>query len=274
MPVRVRTLARAHAPRQARLFAAADAASLAVDAAVRRVWRDLLTVIRRPVSPAHAHQRAAAVLRSLPAVVAGELRRQLGRLFVRGWRAAAATARAHRLREDDDDTSRRESDPLDLLPAPVQDLVRRLLDRFVRPADHALIGTDTDKRMPDALAHVLASSIALGETQQQTAKKLLPHFDGSRVRARRAARTFGLHVAHQGQVAAWRESFGPDLLGFQIHATLDSATRPEHRKRDGTKYYFDPKPGQKPMSECPDPPLEADGSISWNCRCWRSPLLA
>ena len=111
--------------------------------------------------------------------MAGQLRAAYRRLFLGGSRAATATARAHRVRED---VEKPELDPLDLLPPQAQDLVRQLLDRFVRPQDHGMIGTDTDKRMPDALASLLASGVALGHTQTELAKAIRPHLEGSRVR--------------------------------------------------------------------------------------------
>lgn len=162
---------------------------------------------------------------------------------------------------------------VDLFLAPSADWVRTVLAPFVRPADWRQIGTDAHKRMPEDLAAQIAASMAAGKTHREVAKDIQPLLDGSRVRAVRAARTFGLHAAHAGQRAAWDQA-GDLIIGFEVMATLDGRTRPEHRRRHGTKYYKDPRPGQKGLDEMPRPPLEADGSIAWNCRCALIPLLA
>jgi SPP1 gp7 family putative phage head morphogenesis protein len=126
---------------------------------------------------------------------------------------------------------------------------------------------------PQQLAEIVAQGVAAGETQQQIAKRLLPVVDGVRSSARRIARTEGLRVAQEMQVRAW-DGLGDMLLGYQVRAVLDERTRVEHRLRNGTIYYRDPKLGQKGMDECPRPPLEADGSYSWNCRCTLAPCMA
>lgn len=160
-----------------------------------------------------------------------------------------------------------------LFPAPSPDLVRHIV---YAPAG----GQSWGQRLANAsrlasaetLAHVLAGSLAAGKSQREVAKDLLPHVEGVRSTARRLARTEGLRVASAVQHAA-HEELGDMLVGYQIHATLDSHTRPEHAHRNGTIYYKEPKAGQKGLNEMPHPPLEADGSYSWNCRCWTSPVL-
>ncbi len=126
---------------------------------------------------------------------------------------------------------------------------------------------------PQRLAETVAQGVAAGDTQQQIARRLLPVVDGVRSTARRIARTEGLRVAQEIQVRAW-DGLGEMLQGYQIRAVLDERTREEHRLRNGTIYYKDPKPGQHGLEECPRPPLEADGTIAWNCRCTLSPVLA
>ena len=54
-------------------------------------------------------------------------------------------------------------------------------------------------------------------------------------------------------------------LGHQVHAQLDQNTRPAHRIRNGNIYYANPEPGQKGLDEMPHPPMEADGSVAFNC---------
>lgn len=251
---------------QARLFAAADRAAVAVDAAVHAWWRGLLTVLRDPGG--HAYGRALAALRALPAVIAGAMRDRLAGLALLGHRQAAGVLGGQLRRP-----VREEADPLaDLFPAPSVDWVALVLAPFVRPADWRQLGTDAHKRMPEDLAAQIAASMAAGKTHREVARDIQPLLDGSRVRAVRAARTFGLHAAHAGQRAAWDQA-GDLIAGFTVHATFHN-TRPEHAARDGTTYWKNPRPGQKGMDECPRPPLEADGSIAWNCACWLTPVLS
>lgn len=70
------------------------------------------------------------------------------------------------------------------------------------------------------------------------------------------------------------DSLPRSLVGFQIHGILDDRIRPAHRERNGTVYYKTPQYGNEGFGEMPNPPLEADGSVAWNCRCWLSPIVA
>lgn len=65
-----------------------------------------------------------------------------------------------------------------------------------------------------------------------------------------------------------------DLVGFQVHGILDERIRPAHRARNGNIYFKNPRYGQMGFDEMPNPPLEADGSTAFNCRCWLTPILA
>ena len=65
-----------------------------------------------------------------------------------------------------------------------------------------------------------------------------------------------------------------DLVGFQVHGILDERIRPAHRERNGNIYFKNPRYGQMGFDEMPNPPLEADGSTAFNCRCWLTPILA
>lgn len=158
-----------------------------------------------------------------------------------------------------------------LFPAPPVERVRNILAPLVATGAVIAIG-DKERKLPGDLANLLAQGIAAGKTQQQVAKDLLPYFEGARTRAKRSARTFGILVAHEGQMAC-HEQLGDLVTGYQVHATHDERTRPEHARRDGTIYYKEPESGQKGMDEMPRPPLEGDGSIGWNCRCWMTPVL-
>lgn len=63
------------------------------------------------------------------------------------------------------------------------------------------------------------------------------------------------------------ESLPRQLVGFQVHGILDDRIRPAHRERNGTIYYKNPRYGNKGFDQMPNPPMEADGTHAWNCRC-------
>lgn len=126
-------------------------------------------------------------------------------------------------------------------------------------------------------ADVLAGRVAMlatqGATIQTIASEIRPALQGVQAAARRTARTAGLYVAHEAELATY-ERLGDMVEGYQIHAVLDHATRPEHRRRDGQKFYREPRAGHKGFDQMPRPPREADGSWAFNCRCFLSPILA
>jgi SPP1 gp7 family putative phage head morphogenesis protein len=151
-----------------------------------------------------------------------------------------------------------------LIDPPSADLLRRIVgpapDRLTRLVD------------PQDASRVVLDGISRGQDRRQIGKELETLFGGWESAARRVARTAGLQAATEMQLAASEEIPGL-VIGYQILAVLDSRTRPEHRKRSGTVYYRNPRPGQKGMKEMPRPPIEPDGTISWNCRCFCSPVL-
>jgi len=170
------------------------------------------------------------------------------------------------------------------------DEVRKLLQDLVFPMDMAEVnrivfgapfGSPWPERLaqqtslaePATLANVIASGFAAGRTPQQVQQTLLPLVDNVRSTARRLARTEGIRVAHDIGMAQ-HEKLGDMVEGYQIHATLDQHTRPAHRARHGTIYYRHPRPGQLGFDQLPHPPLEADGSVALNCRCFLIPILA
>jgi hypothetical protein len=61
-------------------------------------------------------------------------------------------------------------------------------------------------------------------------------------------------------------------IGMRVYSVLEPATRPAHRARHLTGYYFDPGPGQKHFMDCPNPPYEADGTLAFGCLCWLQPI--
>lgn len=64
-----------------------------------------------------------------------------------------------------------------------------------------------------------------------------------------------------------------DVIGFQVLGILDNRIRPEHRARHGTIYYKVPGVDRPGFEEMPNPPLEADGSYAYNCRCVLIPVF-
>ncbi len=163
------------------------------------------------------------------------------------------------------------SNILDLLfPAPSPERI----ERVVYAGDwQTRIRAGSGLADPAAVAQRVATGLALGRTQQQIARDIRPAVQGSLSAARRIARTESMRVAGAVQMDA-HASLGDLVVGYQVHATLDERTRPEHRARDGTVYWARPRPGQLGYDAMPQPPQEADGSMAWNCRCTLSPVLA
>lgn len=133
--------------------------------------------------------------------------------------------------------------------------------------------SETKLAAPDAIANILAAGFAAGFGPQQMARELQPIVGGVTATARRIARTEGMRVAHAIQ---WdnNKAIAGLTLGHQVHAQLDQNTRPHHAARNGTIYYVNPQPGQKGVNEMPHPPVDEDGSVQPNCRCWTSVVLA
>jgi len=162
-----------------------------------------------------------------------------------------------------------------LFPPPSPAVVDEIVYAPVNGAtwEQRLEGATRTSATPAQLASVVAQGVAQGKSQREIAKDLLPVVDGVRSSARRIARTESLRVAGAIQERAW-DGLGDMMIGLQIRATLDDRTRPEHRLRNGTIYYREPKAGQESMDYMPHPPLEADGTMAWNCRCFTTPVLA
>lgn len=122
---------------------------------------------------------------------------------------------------------------------------------------------------PESVASAVMQNITAGKKINDLARELLPMFNGVRATARRVARDTSMHAAHAMQHQAWNQ-LGDLVLGYQVNAVLDERTRPEHRARNGQRFYKNPKPGQKGMDECPQPPFESPrngAGLAFNCRC-------
>ena len=151
-----------------------------------------------------------------------------------------------------------------ILPAPALDF----LERIVGPAFRAL----TRIIDPQRASNVVLQGVAQGKDRKKIASDLTDVFGGYERAARRVARDEGLRVATQTQLAV-SEQIPEMVAGYTINSVLDELVRPEHRKRHGWKFYRNPKRGQRPLSECPQPPLEADGSWAYGCRCFLVPII-
>lgn len=141
-------------------------------------------------------------------------------------------------------------------------------------------GTNWRRRMaeqtatapPEQVAATVAQWASTGKTPAELRKALMPVVAGISTTARRIARTEGQRVAHEIRMESYK-GIDPLIVGYQIHATMDQRTRPHHAARNGTVYYKDPKGGQPGLKDMPRPPLEEDGTVAHNCRCYLTPVL-
>lgn len=148
-----------------------------------------------------------------------------------------------------------------LFPAPT----REYAERIVHAGDwEDRIRAGGGLADPSAVAHRVAVGLAMGRTPAQITRDILPAVSMVASSARRLARTETMRVAAQVQMDA-HAGLGDLVVGYQVHATLDERTRPEHRARDGTIYYAEPRAGQLGYGQMPRPPMEADGTPAWNC---------
>lgn len=134
------------------------------------------------------------------------------------------------------------------------------------------LAQQTAKGSPDQLASVVTMGYLSGSTPASLAGKLKPFVQGISSTARRIARNESMRIAHESSMEAYEE-LGDMVVGYQIHATMDSRVRPHHAARSGNIYYKKPKPGQLSATKMPRPPLEEDGTVAHNCRCWITPVL-
>lgn len=281
--------------RQVETTLRADRAAAVVQRASLPIWRALLALAK---GGRDVRREATWLAHALPRRMVLEVAGQSRATAVWGWKTATATIRASlpravlaraalrrnmrplRLREaidfSDPLAAFRGGDPYtdadlaDLLfPPPSQDL----LDRVVFASGWAdRLASGTGLGDPQVIADTISNGLAGGQSQQQIATALRPLVQGVVSSAKRVARTEGLRVASAVQMAA-HSQLGDLVAGWQIHATLDERTRPEHAARNGTIYWIHPKAGQLGTDVMPHPPHEADGSLAFNCRCFLTPVL-
>lgn len=293
-----------HLARQLRADGHAQAAARGVDAVVAASWQRILTYI----AGAEWHNRhwlpdvVRAELNQLIVIVPQVYRRQLFALAAWGHATAARTisaaARRQPVKEDRDDDQFGRTEPsfgsgvfdrFDPREFGFKKAKGRTLDDFAGyDYSRYLVAPPSAEELASIVGNVPAaltrlgadqaastvwSGIANGFNRTEIAKALQPMLNNYAVAARRTARTEGLRVATETNLAV-AEQLGTDVIGYQIHAVLDDRTRPEHRKRDGTIYYREPTSGQHAMGEMPRPPMDPDGSLAFNCRCFLSPVFA
>ncbi len=118
-----------------------------------------------------------------------------------------------------------------------------------------------------------AQAIAIQRDPVIRASLVSNYFNMVRNTAYTVTRTSAAAMMGQARMRAYG-AIPKDLVGFQVHGILDERIRPAHRARNGTIYYKNPNYGQPGLPEMPNPPLEADGSTAFNCRCWLTPILS
>lgn len=161
-----------------------------------------------------------------------------------------------------------------LFPAPPPEQIKRIVFEPTQGMtfEQRLANATRTSATPRQMAETVAQGLGQKKLPREIAKDLLPIVDGIRSTARRIARTEAMRTMNRIQ---HETSKGLDdlLIGYQIHAVLDTHSRPEHAARNGQVYYVNPKPGQLGLDAMPHPPQEADGSTAYNCRCVVSPVL-
>ncbi len=150
-----------------------------------------------------------------------------------------------------------------ILPAPAIDF----LENIVGPLWRRVVGVIN----PERASQAVLQGIAAGKDRREIAKDLEDVFEGYETAARRVARTAGLQVATQTQLAA-SESIPELVAGYELNTVLDDRVRPEHRAAHGRRFYRVPKAGQRGLDQCPQPPIW-NGQVAWNCRCFLIPII-
>lgn len=136
----------------------------------------------------------------------------------------------------------------------------------------ARLAQQTSLAPPEHLASLVSTGFLQGDTPASLAAKIKPFVQGVASTARRVARNESMRIAHESRMDSYSD-LGDLVIGYQIHATMDSRVRPHHAARSGTIYYKKPKANQPGLDKMPRPPLEEDGTVAHNCRCWITPVL-
>jgi hypothetical protein len=135
------------------------------------------------------------------------------------------------------------------------------------------LAQQTSLAPPEHLATILTQDFNGQKSPAELARVLKDHVQGVASTARRVARNESMRIAHESRMDAY-EDLGDMVVGYQIHATMDTRVRPHHAARSGTVYYKKPVSGQLGLDKMPRPPIEEDGTVAHNCRCWITPVLS
>lgn len=258
---------RLHLQRQRQAVALADASARAADRAARRVWAALW----RAAADGDGWPRYVELLQLLMPSMRAAVGLSWRRLAVWAYNSEArllAKSLPNRLTEDAEDDLLRSF----LFDPPIESDVSRVLAPLLDPTRWAGGIGDRVRLSAVDMANQIAFGLSAGQTVGELKKLLTPYFEGSRTRAMRSARTFGL-VAVQSMTREAHEQLGDLVVGYQVHRTPGADSRQAHIDRDGTIYWKSPGPGQKGLDELPSPPLESDGSVAFNCLCYTTPVL-
>lgn len=249
-----------------RLLHRAEASARRVERRVQGMWRQLLATIGEQQPWPLLLQRLTAVLKSLPEI-AGQVGQDLQAEAHRSY-TQVQTSTPRRVRESDI------SFTVAVLNEVLPDLLPEVAQTLVYSSGwQRRLATLTRLGSPEALAATIATAIANGATPRQAASLIQPLVQDVQSTAMRVARHETIRVAHEARLLSY-ESLGPDLvIGYQVHAVLDERTRPEHRRRDGHRYYRNPTVRQRGFDKMPRPPMEANGTVAFNCRCYLTPIL-
>lgn len=277
---------------QARTLAHADAIADGIDAKVVRLWKRALRLIALKPLPVDVRTQLGAILREIQTLTIQGLDKGLRQIVKQAHaaareevlaeapRAVIATALTLAAPARPDLTEARRLNPeqraqveAQLFPALDHDETTAIITRPTAGTTwQARIAAQSGLAPPEQLANIVIQGISQGQTIQAMARTMLPAVQGVRTSARRVARTEGMRVAHEARMDCYA-GLGDLVAGYQIHSTMDWRVRPHHAARNGTVYYVRPKPGQQSTAHMPRPPLEEDGTVAHNCRCYLTPVL-
>jgi len=277
---------------QARTLAHADAIADGIDAKVVRLWKRALRLIALKPLPVDVRTQLGAILREIQTLTIKGLDKGLRQIVAQAHtaareevlaeapRAVIATALTLAAPARPDLTEARRLNPeqraqveAQLFPALDHDETTAIITRPTAGTTwQARIAAQSGLAPPEQLANIVIQGISQGQTIQAMARTMLPAVQGVRTSARRVARTEGMRVAHEARMDCYA-GLGDLVAGYQIHSTMDWRVRPHHAARNGTVYYVRPKPGQQSTAHMPRPPLEEDGTVAHNCRCYLTPVL-
>jgi len=125
---------------------------------------------------------------------------------------------------------------------------------------------------PDQIAPIVHEWARGKLPPRELERRLMPVVQNVRVSAKRIARAEAAHIATVARMEEY-ERLGSMIIGYQVWGTMDSRIRPHHAARNGNIYYRNPGPNQLSMAEMPRPPIDEDGTLAFNCRCWLTPVV-